>query len=106
MRYLLPKFVDFVDGVTDRQTHATKQYTRRYHAPTNKKCWMTVSPTRRQSKHCIVRPHRSTTYVDAAYYTDRVVWSVGLSVCRSVTVVSPAKTAEPIEMPFGLYGLG
>ena len=29
---------------------------------------------------------------------DRVVWSVGLS----VTVVSPAKTAEPMEMPFGL----
>jgi len=24
-------------------------------------------------------------------------------VCRSVTVVSPAKTAEPIEMPFGLW---
>jgi len=30
--------------------------------------------------------------------TDRLEWSVG----RSVTVVSPAKTAEPIEMPFGL----
>jgi len=24
------------------------------------------------------------------------------SVCRSVTLVSPAKTAVPIEMPFGL----
>jgi len=30
--------------------------------------------------------------------TDRVAWSVGLS----VTLVSPAKTAEPIELPFGL----
>ena len=30
--------------------------------------------------------------------TERVAWSVGLS----VTLVSPAKTAEPIEMPFGL----
>jgi len=30
--------------------------------------------------------------------TDVVAWSVGLS----VTIVSPAKTAEPIEMPFGL----
>jgi len=30
--------------------------------------------------------------------TDRVAWSVGLS----VTVVSPAKTAEPIEMQFGM----
>jgi len=30
--------------------------------------------------------------------TDRVAWSVG----RSVTLVSPAKTAEPIKMPFGL----
>jgi len=34
--------------------------------------------------------------------TDRVAWSVGLSVGRSVTLVSPAKAAEPIEMPFGL----
>ena len=30
--------------------------------------------------------------------TDRVAWSVRLS----VTLVSPVKTAEPIEMPFGL----
>jgi len=30
--------------------------------------------------------------------TDLVAWSVGLS----VTLVSPAKMAEPIEMPFGL----
>ena len=54
------------------------------------------------------RPLRSTTYVDATYcYTDRAAWSVGLSVCRfvcmtSVAVVSPAKTAEPIEMSFGI----
>jgi len=34
--------------------------------------------------------------------TDRVAWSLGRSVCRSVTLVSPVKTAEPIEMPFGL----
>jgi len=34
--------------------------------------------------------------------TDRVAWSVGLSVCLSVTLVSPAKTAAPIEMPFEL----
>ena len=26
-----------------------------------------------------------------------------LSVCLSVTIVSPAKTAEPIEMPFGVW---
>jgi len=30
--------------------------------------------------------------------TDRVAWSV----CLSVTVVIPAKTAEPIELLFGL----
>jgi len=30
--------------------------------------------------------------------TDQVAWSVGLS----LTLVSPAKMAEPIEMPFGL----
>jgi len=34
--------------------------------------------------------------------TDRVAWSVGLSVGLSVTLVSPAKVAEAIEMPFGL----
>jgi len=34
--------------------------------------------------------------------TDRVAWSVGLSVGRSVTLVSPAKTAAPIELPFGM----
>ena len=44
----------------------------------------------------IIRPHCSTTYVDAAY-------CYRLSDCWSVTLVSPAKTAEPIEMPFGLW---
>ena len=38
--------------------------------------------------------------------TDRVAWSVGrlvgLSVGLSVTLVSPVKTAEQIEIPFGL----
>jgi len=32
--------------------------------------------------------------------TDRVAWSVCLSVCHSS---EPCKTAEPIEMPFGLW---
>jgi len=31
--------------------------------------------------------------------TDEVAWSVGLS----VTIASPAKIAEPIEMQFGLW---
>jgi len=35
------------------------------------------------------------------YPTDGVAWSV----YRSVTIVSPARTAEPIEMPFAGYGL-
>jgi len=34
--------------------------------------------------------------------TDQVAWSVGQSVSWSVTLVSPAKMAEPIEIPFGL----
>ena len=37
------------------------------------------------------RPHRVRPVI-----TDGVAWSVGLP----VTIVSPAKTAEPIEMPF------
>ena len=32
--------------------------------------------------------------------TDRVAWSVGLSVFHSC---EPCKMAEPIEMPFGLW---
>jgi len=49
----------------------------------------------------IIRPHRSTTYIDAVYcyqLSSVVCQSVGLS----VTFVIPAKMAEPIEMPFGL----
>jgi len=46
----------------------------------------------------IIRPHRSTTYVDAAYCYLR-----SSVVCRSVTIVSPAQTTEPIEMSFGLW---
>jgi len=34
---------------------------------------------------------------------NRVAWSVGWSVCRSATLVSPAKTAAPIGMLFGLW---
>ena len=50
--------------------------------------------------YSVFRPHRSTTYVDAAYpYRPSSV------VCRSVTLVSPAKTAAPIELPFGLRTL-
>jgi len=36
-------------------------------------------------------------------YCYRVAWSVDLSVGLSVTIVSPAKMSEPIEMPFGLW---
>jgi len=34
--------------------------------------------------------------------TDQVTWSVCQSVGLSVTLVSPAKTAASIEIPFGL----
>jgi len=34
---------------------------------------------------------------------DGVAWSVCLSVGRYVTVLSPAKTAEPIEISFGVW---
>jgi len=48
--------------------------------------------------------YHSTTYVDAAYCYR---WSslVCRSVCLSVTIVSFAKTAEPIKMLFGLWTL-
>jgi len=47
--------------------------------------------------HLIIRAHRSTTYIDAVY-----CYRLSNVVCQSVTLVSPAKTAEPTEMPFGL----
>ena len=53
----------------------------------------------------LFRPHRSTTNADAAYcyrQSSIVDQSVGLSVCRSVTLVSPAEMVAPIEIPFGL----
>jgi len=50
----------------------------------------------------IISPHCSTKYIYMwPIVTDRVAWSV----CWSVTVVSPAETAAPIEMPFGLLAL-
>jgi len=40
----------------------------------------------------IIRPHRSTTHVDAAYCYDRGAWSVGLSVRLSI-----CHTSEPCK---------
>jgi len=54
----------------------------------------------------IIRPYRSTTYADAAYCyrpSSAVCRSVCWYVYLSVTVVSPAKTVEPIEMLSGLW---
>ena len=45
----------------------------------------------------VSRQHRSTTYVGAAH-----CYRPSSVVCRSVTLVSHAKTAEPIDMLFGL----
>ena len=56
----------------------------------------------------IFRPHCSTMYVDTAYCyrpCSVVCLSVTLSVGLSAILVSPAKTAKPIEMPFGLRTL-
>jgi len=50
-----------------------------------------------------IRPHRSTTYVDAAYcyrLSSVVCLSVCLSVCHSS---EPCKEVEPIEMPFEIW---
>jgi len=68
--------------------------------PLNRQCAAAMWPVVKLLRPLvIIMPHRSTTYVDAAncYRSSSVV-------CRSVcyTVVSPAKTAEPIEMPFGI----
>ena len=52
----------------------------------------------------ITRPHHRTMYADEAYcYRPSSV--VCLSVCQSVTIMSCAKSAKPIEIavPFGLW---
>jgi len=51
-----------------------------------------------------IRLHRSTTYVDATYCY-RPSSMVCQLVSRSVTLVSPAETAKPVEMLFGLRTL-
>jgi len=43
-----------------------------------------------------------TIRIHAAYY-DRRSWEVCLSVCLSVAIVIPTKTAEPIIMAFGIW---
>jgi len=75
--------VDFeIRERTDRQTYRDEEDRSTWHPSQNE---------------VIIRWHRSTTQVDAAYsYRPSSV------VCRSVTLVSPANTVGPIEMPFGL----
>jgi len=46
----------------------------------------------------VIMPHLSTTWMQPVA-TDRVVWSVGLS----VRIMTPAKMAELIEMPSGMW---
>jgi len=52
----------------------------------------------RQPRQHLIR-HHSIIGLHRSKPTDGVSWSGG----RSVTIVSPAKTAESIEMPFGLW---
>jgi len=57
-------------------------------------------PTRTCTAIVLLGRIARTTYVDAAYY-----YRPSSVVSRSVTLVSPAKTVEPIEMSFGLRTL-
>jgi len=54
---------------------------------------------------CLIRPHRLYAVLEILPIATDVCVSVCLSVCLSVSVLgtsaSGAKTAEPIEMPFG-----
>ena len=52
----------------------------------------------------IIGPHRSTIRrCGLLLQTEYIAWSVRRSFGLPVTIVSPAKAAEPIEMPFGLW---
>jgi len=50
----------------------------------------------------VFRPHHSTTYTDFVAYCYKQN-NRGLSVGLSVTAMSPANSAEPIELPFELW---
>jgi len=49
------------------------------------------------------RPHDSTTLMRPIATDEVASHVVCLSVCLSVTTVSPAETSEPIKMPFGMW---
>ena len=64
-----------------------------------------ISTRQRRLQMILFRSHHGTAYVDAAY-SYRPSNAICLLGCLSVTIVSPAKTAEPIELPFGLWTHG
>ena len=68
-------------------------------APQNLRNWHVIH------RAIITRPHRSTTvYVRRCRLLLQMEYGVVCpSVCQSVTIARPAKTVEPIEMPFGLW---
>jgi len=56
----------------------------------------------RQITYFVFRPHRWTESIDAGYSYRCYAQRGCLSVCRSPAIVSCAKTAEPIDLPFGM----
>jgi len=83
-----------VSGATNYQQ--TERYDERAHE-------LSIPDQRHDLKPILGRI--ASQYVDAAYCYRRnsvVCRSVG----RSVTIVSPAETAKPIEVPFGMYNCG
>jgi len=53
--------------------------------------------------YCLLLFYAALQYYVDADYCYRRSSVISLSICLSVTTVSPAKTAEPIEMSFGLW---
>ena len=62
-------------------------------------CSLTCTPCLIRTT-ALFRPHRNTTYIDVACCYR---WSSVVCLCRSVTFVSAAKMAKPIEIPFWLW---
>jgi len=85
--FLVSKEVGFAYSLANRHSRLTsaKNQDHRYQY-----CWTNCGRyVQFQSAGDIFRPHRSTAYVDAVYRL-RPSSVVGLSVCLSVTLVSPA----------------
>jgi len=86
-------------GVVAEQVHSWVDDAHRYHLPAARQNYIVVQKTKNKCSF-------KCNFVECAQMRSilrDLAWSVCLCVCLLVTTVSCAKTAQPIEMPFGMW---